>query len=127
MLIFAAAGASLVYGLGLAVYRLYLCPIANFPGPKLAALSFWYEFYYDVVCGGRYWVKINALHDRYGPIIRINPYELHVRDPDFYEVLYSGPGQGRRDKWSWSVGMFSNSLSAFGTASHDLHRLRRGR
>ncbi|KAK7952714.1 uncharacterized protein PG986_008442 [Apiospora aurea] len=123
---FAAAGASIVYGLALAVYRLCLCPVAGFPGPKLAALSFWYEFYYDVVCGGRYWVKINELHDRYGPIIRINPYELHVRDPDFYEVLYGGPGQGRRDKWSWSVGMFSNSQSAFGTASHDLHRLRRG-
>ncbi|KAK8041782.1 Cytochrome p450 [Apiospora rasikravindrae] len=126
MLSLALAGASFIYALGLAVYRLCLGPVAGFPGPRLAALSFWYEFYYDVVCGGRYWVKINELHDRYGPIIRINPYELHVRDPDFYEVLYGGPGQGRRDKWSWSVGMFSNSQSGFGTAPHDLHRLRRG-
>lgn len=55
-----------MYLLGLAVYRLYFSPIARFPGPKLAALSFWYEFYYDVVCGGRYWVKIIELHDRYG-------------------------------------------------------------
>ena len=59
-----------------------------------------------------------------GPIIRINPYELHVRDPDFYEVLYSGPGQ-KRDKWWWSVEMFGNSSSMFGTVPHDLHRLRR--
>ncbi|KAK6843849.1 hypothetical protein PG989_007750 [Apiospora arundinis] len=122
--VLAGAGASFVYLLGLAVYRLYFSPIAGFPGPKLAALSFWYEFYYDVVCGGRYWVRIIELHDRYGPIIRINPYELHVRDPDFYDVLYSGPGQ-RRDKWSWSVGMFGNSLSGFGTVPHDLHRQRR--
>ena len=57
-------------------------------------------------------------------MIRINPYDLHVRDPEFYEVLYSGPGQ-KRDKWSWSVNMFGNSSSAFGTESHDLHRLRR--
>lgn len=61
---------------------------------------------------------------RVGPIIRINPYELHVRDSDFYDVLYSGPSQ-RRDKWSWSVNMFGSSSSAFGTESHDLHRLRR--
>lgn len=59
-----------------------------------------------------------------GPIIRINPYELHVRDPDFYDVLYSGPGQ-KRDKWWWSVDMFGNTQSMFGTVSHDRHRLRR--
>ncbi|KAK8139345.1 Cytochrome p450 [Apiospora sp. TS-2023a] len=121
------AGAFLAYGLGLAVYRLCLSPIAGFPGPKLASLSLWYEFYYDVVCGGRYWAKINELHDRYGPIVRINPHELHVRDPDFYDTLYCGPSSGqRRDKWAWSVHMFDNSASGFGTVPHDLHRLRRG-
>ena len=62
------ASTFLVYVLGLAVYRLCLSPIAGFPGPKLAALTLWYEFYYDVVCGGRYWVKIIELHDRYGKL-----------------------------------------------------------
>ena len=47
-----------------------------------------------------------------------------MRDPDFYDVLYSGPGQ-KRDKWWWSVEMFGNSSSMFGTVSHDPHRLRR--
>ncbi|KAK8115253.1 Cytochrome p450 [Apiospora kogelbergensis] len=121
---FGGAIASLIYLLGLAVYRLYFSPIAGFPGPKLAALTLWYELYYDVMCGGQYWVKIAELHEQYGPIIRINPYELHVRDPDFHDVLYSGPGQ-RRDKWAWSAGMFGNSTSGFGTVPHDLHRMRR--
>lgn len=62
--------------------------------------------------------------DSKGPIIRINPYELHVKDPEFYDVLYSGPGQ-KRDKWIWAVDMFGNSESGFGTVPHDLHRLRR--
>jgi len=31
----------LAYIVAQAVHRLYLCPIASFPGPKLAALSFW--------------------------------------------------------------------------------------
>ena len=60
-----------------------------------------------------------------GPIVRINPSELHIKDPEYYDVLYSGPGT-RRDKWGWHASLFGNSLSMFGTVPHDLHRLRRG-
>ena len=52
-----------VYG---AVYRLYLSPVAHFPGSKLAALTFWYEFYYDVVKRGAYVWKIKEMHVVYG-------------------------------------------------------------
>lgn len=55
-----------VYTLGLAVYRIYLHPLRKFPGPKLAASSFWYEFYYDVVCGGQYTFEIGRMHEIYG-------------------------------------------------------------
>lgn len=50
----------------LVVSRLILSPIAGFPGPKLAGLTFWYEFYYDVVLRGRYLWKIAELHEQYG-------------------------------------------------------------
>ena len=56
-----------VYG---AVYRLYLSPIAKFPGPRFAALTFWNEFWYDVVRGGRYTWKIAEYHERYGECFR---------------------------------------------------------
>lgn len=50
----------------LAFYRLFLHPLARFPGPKLAAVSRWYEGYYDVVLGGKYTAKIAELHKIYG-------------------------------------------------------------
>lgn len=52
-----------IYGV---VYRLYFSPIAKIPGPKLAALTFWYQFYYDVVKRGQYTWKIEDLHRQYG-------------------------------------------------------------
>ena len=55
-----------LYLVALGSYRLYLDPIAKFPGPKLAALTLWYEFYYDVVKRGQYTFEIDKIHKRYG-------------------------------------------------------------
>ena len=58
----------LFYFLCLAVYRLFLHPLAQVPGPKLAALTAGYEAYYDCFKngGGQFAFKIRELHDRYG-------------------------------------------------------------
>jgi hypothetical protein len=55
-----------LYLLGLAIYRLYLSPIAKFPGPKLAAATYLFEGYYDVAKRGKYTFKIRDLHSEYG-------------------------------------------------------------
>lgn len=49
-----------------AIRRLFLSSIAHVPGPKWAALTSWYEFYYDVIKPGQYVWKIKALHAQYG-------------------------------------------------------------
>ncbi|KAI4087725.1 MAG: hypothetical protein LQ344_006611 [Seirophora lacunosa] len=104
--------ASLLYTAYGAVYRLLLSPIARFPGPWFAALTFWNEFYYDVWLGG--------------PIIRINPYEIHIDDPWFWDELYVSGSKGKSDKWRWSMRMFGQvDNAAFDTLDHDMHRMRR--
>lgn len=117
--------ATCVYSLALFLQRFIFSPISHLPGPKLAAFTFWYEFYYDVICSGRFTWKIQQLHQQYGPIIRINPEEVHIDDPGFYDEVYVGPSR-RTDKWHWSAKMFGTSDAAVGTVDHDLHRLRRG-
>lgn len=59
-----------------------------------------------------------------GPIVRITPDELHVKDSDYWDELYSR--NARYDKYEWMSGRFGNSTSTFTTSKHDLHALRRG-
>jgi len=67
----------ILYIAGLSVYRLYLSPASVFPGPRLASLTYWYEFYYDVWKGGRYTWKIRELHEKYGSQATFSDYNKH--------------------------------------------------
>ncbi|RDL41592.1 Cytochrome P450 [Venustampulla echinocandica] len=118
-----AVVAALLYVAAASVYRVYFSPLAKFPGPKLAAATLWYEAYYDVVKRGQYAFRIKELHRMYGPIVRINPHELHIDDPDYYEELYSRTSP--RDKYKYYTDQFGIPNSSFSTINHRLHRLRR--
>lgn len=107
----------------LAYYRLYLHPIAKFPGPKLAAFTRYYEAYYDVFRGGQYTFKIAEMHRKYGPIIRISPHELHISDPAFYKQLYSH--NARWDKYDWAVEAFGAPTATLHTVDFYQHKRRR--
>ncbi|EER24680.1 Cytochrome P450 family protein [Coccidioides posadasii C735 delta SOWgp] len=118
-----ATAAYLVYVTAVVVYRLWLSPLSKFPGPKLAAATRWYEFYYDAICHGKYTFEIIKMHEKYGPIVRISPHELHINDPEYYDVLYSRDSP--RDKYSYYTGQFGTPMAAISTISHAHHRLRR--
>ena len=54
------------YVSSLYLYRAYFASLSHIPGPKLAAATLWYEFYYDVVKKGRYTWEIAKMHEKYG-------------------------------------------------------------
>lgn len=35
-----------------------------------------------------------------GPIIRINPHEIHMNDPEYIDEVYAGSSK-KRDKYRW--------------------------
>ena len=145
----------LAYIICLGVYRLYFHPLAEFPGPKLAGLTRWYEFYYEIVQKGQYvssffdapdlmtidtlstsksctmnmvrgGPSVSHYHCSFssGPIIRVCPDELHIRDSDYYEELFVK--SGKLDKpWTF-CNRFGTSETFFSTPSHDYHKMRRG-
>ena len=56
-----------------AVYRVLVAlynispfhPLYKFPGPRLAAATYWYEAYYDWILQGRYTKVIAQMHEDY--------------------------------------------------------------
>jgi hypothetical protein len=136
------ATAAALYYVTLIFYRLYLHPLANFPGPKIAAVTRYYEGFYDVVLDGQYTQRIIKMHQQYGkafpvssvnslyhiltgrgPIIRVSPYELHINDSAYFEKLYRQ--DGRWNKYAWATNAFSAEGTTLFTVDHNIHRRRR--
>lgn len=92
---------------GRILYDAFLGPLSKFPGPKLRAMSK-VPGLYTTITGRDAFVRAK-LHEKYGPIVRVNPTELSfnggaeaweaiygfkkprpIRDPQFYAVGVNG-------------------------------------
>ncbi|EUC47550.1 hypothetical protein COCMIDRAFT_89773 [Bipolaris oryzae ATCC 44560] len=101
-----------------------LHPLSHIPGPRLAAATYLPEFYYDVIKFGCYTKEIARMHKVYGPLVRINPNEIHCDDVSFADEIYAVGGR-KRDKPVHQINGSAIGEAGFGTIDHDLHRLRR--
>ncbi|KAF2119264.1 cytochrome P450 [Lophiotrema nucula] len=115
----------ILYLIYLVVYRLYFHPLAKFPGPKLNALTFWVETYYELFKGegGQFPWAYAKWHQKYGPIVRITPDELHIQDSQYHEYFFH-PSRPV-DKPAAIANRFGNPLSAFASTKHADHKMRR--
>ncbi|KAL4874373.1 cytochrome P450 [Aspergillus karnatakaensis] len=106
------------------IYRLFFHPLSHIPGPKLAAITHAYEFYFDVIKKGTLIWEIERLHKIYGPIIRINPREVHILDPEYYEEIYTSSAR-RRHKDPVFQSQFNVMMSSISAIEAETHRARR--
>ncbi|KAF7590966.1 hypothetical protein BBP40_002160 [Aspergillus hancockii] len=107
-----------------ALRRLFFHPLSHIPGPRLAALTWWYEFYYDGIQPGQYVFKIQELHKQYGPIIRITPEEVHINDVGYLDTIYA-PSMTRMDKYHYQLRTLRVPGGVGTTADYYLHKTRR--
>jgi hypothetical protein len=68
------------------LYPYYLSPLANVPGPKLAAISRWWIRWVDF--GGHRAATLDALHRKYGQVVRIAPNELTFTGTEAMQKIY---------------------------------------
>lgn len=86
----AITSAFLSIGLSLgaiATYRLILHPLAQVPGPRLAAISnIWYAYH---VRRGNSFRLAKTLHKQYGPAVRVGPNEVWFDSAEGFRNIYS--------------------------------------
>ncbi|KKK18903.1 hypothetical protein P175DRAFT_0516031 [Aspergillus ochraceoroseus IBT 24754] len=114
----------LLYLIARTIYRLYFHPLSKIPGPKLAAITHGYEFYHNILRGGLFVWELERLHQVYGPIIRINPREVHIKDSEYYDEIYASSAR-KREKDPVLVAQFGLPGSGFASIDPETHRQRR--
>lgn len=81
------------YGIGKAIYNLYLHPLRKFPGPKLWAASATPSAL--SVLGGKAHEKILSLHNQYGDVVRVGPNALSFTHPEAWREVCGHLKQGQ--------------------------------
>ncbi len=91
-----------VYLCGRIVYNIYWHPLAQFPGPKLHVATF-VPFYWATWLG-REPMSSKSIHDKYGPVVRINPNALSFVTAQSWKDIYGiRPGRKQLPK---NVGLY---------------------
>lgn len=67
------------------IYHAYFDELSHIPGPRLAAATkLWWVYYNVYPHNGKLCFLLPELHKKYGPIIRISPTEVTIKDMDSY-------------------------------------------
>ncbi|KAH8807787.1 cytochrome P450 [Xylogone sp. PMI_703] len=111
----------IVYLLLYVIYQRYFHPLAKYPGPFLNSLTDLAKFSY-------FWSldidkKIEKLHQKYGPVVRIAPNELSFWGPNAVAPIYKSGRTMIKSRFFDGFTTFKPNL--FGTRDEDLHALRR--
>lgn len=107
-----------------AFYNVYLHPLRKYPGPKLwAASSIPWGLAFKA---GSMHTSLWAMHEKYGPLVRVGPNELSYASADAWDEVYGRYRPGKRkenQKPAWYLS--TDSKDILGAATGDHGRMRK--
>lgn len=83
------------------IYRLFFHPLAKVPGPRLASISILW-LVWNVRKGDSH-VFLPALHQKYGPLVRIAPHTVITCSEEAIKAAYSAGTTFTKDDWYQGV------------------------
>ncbi|KAF6812515.1 trichothecene c-15 hydroxylase, partial [Colletotrichum plurivorum] len=109
------------YHLAYCIHRLYLNPLRTIPGPRLWSIS--PIPYARAYVSGQAHRRVLALHQRYGPIVRVGPNHVSINHPDgMHQVRgHRRTGENPKDR----LHSLSNRDNIIGSSRGDHQRFRR--
>ncbi|KAF2112705.1 cytochrome P450 67 [Lophiotrema nucula] len=106
------------------IYRLVFHPCRKFPGPLGAKLTRFYAAKLSAK-NVQYYKELEALHERYGDVVRTGPRELSVRRKSAVPILYGPNSKCLKSTWYGQTGNDPVKCSIHMTRDFEQHRLRR--
>lgn len=89
-LAFAAGGVAFLVWLISTLYAALTSPLKSVPGPWISRFS--NRQLKSAVTGGKRIFYIDALHKKYGPVVRISPEEVAVSDIEAFRQIHAVSG-----------------------------------
>lgn len=107
----------------IAVYRLFLHPLKEYPGPVLAKLTKWYGFY--LTSFGKTYIDYPALHEKYGDVVRIGPNELSFVSPESVKWIHGSQANKLGKGPNYDTRLWADGISLGDERDIMAHRVRR--
>jgi hypothetical protein len=102
------------------VYRLFVSPLNRFPGPWPAKIS---NFYMSSKLGNSdAFYQLQALHEKYGPIVRIGSNDLSIINADLVEPAYGKDSKVTKSPWYDGDAPLTSMHTSRDKALHDKRR-----
>lgn len=118
-----AVAVILTYTAGLVIYRLYFHPLAKYPGNFIDKITAWHDISFTFT-GNRHLVH-QALHEKYGDIVRVNPNTLSFNTATSLQQIYGPKANARKSDWYNGLLSYPGAYSTHSAISKTEHSIKR--
>lgn len=107
-----------IAALAFSIYRLFFASLAKLPGPKITALTQLWVMYHEFK--GDRTVKLDELHRKYGPVVRVSPSEVSFNSQEALREIYGASSTYSKSHF-YDMFIYYNERNTFTSLSKGDH------